>query len=266
MDIFEAIVLALVQGFTEFLPISSSAHLILVPRFMGWADQGLAFDVAVHFGTLMAVLWFFHEEVWAIACAWCAALVGRAHDATNARLGWAILVATVPVVLAGVAFEDVIETSLRSPLVIATTTAVFGVLLWVADLHKKEVSDEHQISIRQALLIGLAQVLALIPGTSRSGITITAGLALGLSRSAAARFSFLLAIPAIAGAALLKTVDLVVSPDPVEWLPMGVGLVVAATSAYLCIKVFLGVIGRIGMLPFMLYRLLLAGYLFWVFR
>lgn len=265
MDFIEAIVLALVQGLTEFLPISSSAHLILVPQILGWPDQGLAFDVAVHLGTLLAVLWFFHEEVWDVARAWCAALVGREHDPVDARLGWAILIATIPAVLAGAFFENDIETRLRSPLVIATTTALFGVLLWLADLHKKEVSDEHQVGLGVAFLIGLAQALALIPGTSRSGITITAGLALGLSRRAAARFSFLLAMPAIAGAALLETVELAGSPEPVDWGPIGVGLVVAAISAYFCIKAFLGAIDRIGMLPFMIYRLLLAGFLFWMF-
>lgn len=265
MDLVAATILALVQGLTEFLPISSSAHLILAPRLLGWADQGLAFDVAVHLGTLFAVLWFFHHEVIAIARAWLGVALGRAHDRREARLGVAIVVASFPVVVAGLLFEDLIETSLRSALVIATTTAVFGVLLWVADLHKKEVTDEHQLSIRTALLIGIAQALALIPGTSRSGITITAGLALGLSRRAAARFSFLLAIPAIAGAALLETVDLVGSPAPVDWLPLAVAVAVAAASAYVCIKLFLGAIDRIGMLPFMLYRLALSGFLFWVF-
>jgi len=265
LDLIEAIVLALVQGLTEFLPISSSAHLILVPRILGWVDQGLAFDVAVHFGTLMAVLWFFRDEVSAILRGWFAALFRREHDRNDARLGWAIIVATIPVVLAGFLFEDFIATQLRSPLIIAATTAVFGVALWIADLHKKEISDEHQLLIGYALLIGLAQTLALIPGTSRSGITITAGLALGLSRRAAARFSFLLALPAIAGAALLETVELLASPTSVDAAPLLVGLVVAAMSAYACINVFLGAIDRIGMLPFMIYRLLLAGLLIWLF-
>jgi undecaprenyl-diphosphatase len=261
----EAFVLAFVQGLTEFLPISSSAHLILLPRLAGWADQGLAFDVAVHLGTLAAVLWFFHDEVLAILRAWFAALVRREHDYDDARLGSAILVATLPVVVAGFAFEDFVESQLRSPLVIAATTALFGVLLWLADLHKKELADERALGIRTALLIGLAQALALIPGTSRSGITITAGLALGLSRTAAARFSFLLAMPAIAGAALLETVELAGAPEPVDWGPLLAGLGVAAASAYACIRAFLGVIDRVGMLPFMIYRLLLAGFLWWVF-
>ena len=265
MNFIEAIVLAIAQGLTEFLPISSSAHLILMPRLLGWNDEGLAFDVAVHFGTLLAVLWYFRGEVRDILSACVAALIGRPHDRNDARLGWELIVATLPIVFAGFLFEDFIETQLRSPLVIATTTALFGVLLWVADLHKKEVSDERRVGFSIALLIGLAQVLALIPGTSRSGITITAALALGLSRSAAARFSFLLSMPAIAGAATLETAKLLDSPVPVDWAIMLVGLLVAAVSAYICIRLFLGVIDRIGMLPFMLYRLLLAGFLFWVF-
>jgi undecaprenyl-diphosphatase len=167
--------------------------------------------------------------------------------------------------VAGFLLEDFVETELRSPLVIALATAFFGVLLWVADLRRNSVDNEHKISLLMALLIGCAQVLALIPGTSRSGITITAGLGLGLSRQAAARFSFLISMPAIAGAAVLETFGLVQSPDPVPWTPMLVGLLVAAISAYFCIRLFLNVIDRIGMLPFMLYRLLLAAILMVVF-
>jgi len=265
LELFAAIVLALVQGLTEFLPISSSAHLILVPQLLGWPDQGLAFDVAVHLGTLLAVLGYFHREVTAIAYSWAGALFGRPGNRIDAHLGWMIIVATIPVVVAGLLFEDFVSTQLRSPLVIATTTAVFGVALWIADLRRKNVVDEHNIGLVIALLIGFAQVLALIPGTSRSGITMTVGLAVGLSRETAARFSFLIAMPTIAGAALLETKELLESPVPVPWLALVVGLVVAAVSAYACIRLFLGVIERIGMLPFMLYRLGLAAVLFWVF-
>jgi undecaprenyl-diphosphatase len=265
LDLVAATILALVQGLTEFLPISSSAHLILAPRLFGWTDQGLAFDVAVHLGTLIAVLWFFHAEIAAIARAWLDAALGREYDRREARLGLAIVVASLPVIVAGLAFEDLIATRLRSPLVIATTTALFGVLLWAADLHKKEVHDEHKLHLGTALLIGVAQALALIPGTSRSGITITAGLALGLSRSAAARFSFLLAIPAIAGASLFETIEIVGSSVPVDWTAITVAVVVAAASAYVCIRLFLGAIDRIGMVPFMLYRLVLSAFLFWIF-
>jgi len=265
LDIWAAFVLALVQGLTEFLPISSSAHLILVPQILGWPDQGLAFDVAVHLGTLFAVFWFFHREVIDIATATLSSVFGRTHDKTNAHLGWAIVVATVPVVLAGFLLEDFVETQLRSPAVIAIATAFFGVLLWVADLRRNSVDDEHKITLFMALLIGIAQVLALIPGTSRSGITITAGLGLGLSRETAARFSFLMSMPAIAGAATLETYELIQSPDSVPWSLMTMGMLVAAISAYVCIKLFLSAIERIGMLPFMLYRLLLAAILMVVF-
>ncbi len=265
MELFAAIVLALVQGLTEFLPISSSAHLILVPKLLGWPDQGLIFDVAVHLGTLLAVLAYFRREVVDIAVSWLGSLSGRTHSQADARLGWMIIVASIPVVLAGFLLKDIVGTQLRSPLVIATATAVFGILLWMADLRRKKVTDEHNIGLVIALIIGFAQVLALIPGTSRSGITMTAGLYLGLSRQTAARFSFLISMPAIAGAAILETIELLQSAAPVAWLPMGIGLLLSAASAYLCIRLFLGAIERIGMLPFMLYRLVLAGVLFWVF-
>ena len=265
LDLFAAIVLALVQGLTEFLPISSSAHLILVPQIFGWQDQGLAFDVAVHFGTLLAVFWYFRQEVVAILSAWFGSLAGRTHDAGDAHLGWLIIVATLPVGLAGVLFSDFIANELRSPLIIATATAVFGVALWVADLRAKDVADEHQIGFRMAFLIGLAQMVALVPGTSRSGITIAAGLALGVSRQSAARFSFLISMPTIFGAGIFELFELLESTSPVPWLEIFAGLLVSAVSAYLCIRLFLQIFERIGMLPFMLYRLALAAILFYVF-
>jgi len=236
-----------------------------VPKLLGWPDQGLAFDVAVHLGTLLAVFAYFYREVVAIAVAWVGSLIGRSHNPVDARLGWMIIIATLPVIVAGLMFEDLVSTQLRAPLVIATATAVFGVALWGADLCRKNVTDEHNIGLKIALLIGFAQVLALVPGTSRSGITMTAGLLLGLSRETAARFSFLLSMPTIAGAAVLETGELLQSPASVPWLSLAVGLVLAAISAYFCIRLFLGVIERIGMLPFMLYRLALAGVLFWAF-
>lgn len=265
METLQATILALVQGLTEFLPISSSAHLILVPQLLGWPDQGLAFDVAVHLGTLIAVFWFFRDEVIAIVSAWLRSIARRQHEPNDARLAWAIIVATLPVVLAGFFLEDFVESQLRSPLVIASATAIFGVLLWFADLRRKNITDEHAVSLFIALLVGLAQVLALVPGTSRSGITITAGLFLGLSRQAACRFSSLIAMPAIGGAAVLEFYALLHSSEPVAWDVLVFGLMVAAISAYLCIKLFLQVVEKIGMLPFMLYRLVLAAVLFLLF-
>lgn len=265
MDFLQAFILALIQGITEFLPISSSAHLILVPRFLDWPDQGLAFDVAVHLGTLLAVLWYFRRELLAIVTAWLAGLLGREHDAGQARLGWALLLATLPLIVAGPLLAGYVETVLRSPLVIAASTAFFGLLLWVADRRPDQVSLDTGITLRMALVVGLAQVLALIPGTSRSGITMTAGLALGLDRTTAARFSFLLSIPAIAGAAVFELADLVASPAPVDWGLLGTGLLVAAVSAWLCIKAFIAFVERIGMLPFVVYRLVLALILVYAF-
>lgn len=264
MSYFEAIVLAIVQGLTEFLPISSSAHLILVPRFLGWADQGLAFDVAVHLGSLLAVCLYFRGEILSVARAWFGSLARPGSLEPEARFGWFILLATIPVGLAGLLLHDVIDTYLRSPLVIAGSTAVFGVLLWVAD-RRAGARDEHTLTLGMALLIGCAQAVALIPGTSRSGITITAGLALGLSRQAAARFSFLLAIPVITLAALLEIRNLLDASVAVQWDVIVLGTVCSAVAAYLCIRVFLQLLERISMLPFMLYRLILAAIIVVVF-
>ncbi|TFG81971.1 MAG: undecaprenyl-diphosphate phosphatase [Chromatiales bacterium] len=255
---FSAIVLAIVQGLTEFWPISSSAHLILVPRFMGWADQGLAFDVALHFGTLLAVMVYFRREMLAVPHAMLLQVFGRPHSVADARLGWAVALATVPAGIAGLLFKDFVEAQLRWPLLIAGTTAFYGVLLWVADSRRGVVSDERELTLGKALVVGCAQALALIPGTSRSGITITASLFLGLSREAATRFSFLMSIPVILLASLLEGYHLATTTAPVAWDLLGVGVLVAALTAYFCIAVMLRVVGRIGMAPFAIYRLLLA--------
>jgi len=264
MDILHAVVLALVQGLTEFLPISSSAHLILVPALLGWEDQGLAFDVAVHFGTLSAVVAYFRRELRGMAVAWAESLRTRNPD-EEARLAWAVLLATVPLGMAGLLFHDLISTQLRSPLVIATTTILFGLALWYADVKGVQTRCEYRMGAWRVAAVAFAQVLALIPGTSRSGATITAGLLVGLDRKAAARFSFLLSVPAISMAALYETKNLVEATDPVDWQAIGIGVVLSGLSAYLCIHYFLKLLDRVGMLPFVLYRLLLGVVLFAVF-
>jgi undecaprenyl-diphosphatase len=264
MDSLNAILLALLQGFTEFLPISSSAHLILLPRLLGWEDQGLAFDVAVHVGTLSAVVLYFRRELVPMAQDWLRSLVTRENTA-NSRLAWAVLWGTVPVGLAGLAFKGYIETNLRSELVIAATTIGFGLLLWLADARGRGQRDEYSLRISDIVIIGVAQALALIPGTSRSGITMTAGLMLGLSREGAARFSFLLSIPVITLAGMMLTLDLVKQPAAVDWGAMIIGLVTSAITAYLCIHYFLKLLERIGMLPFVIYRLLLGALLVYLF-
>lgn len=263
MDIVQIIVLALVQGLTEFLPISSSAHLILVPMLTNWQDQGLAFDVAVHAGTLAAVVFYFRREVSRMFMQWFGSLAGQ--HTPDSRLAWAVLIGTIPVGLAGLLFKDVIELHLRSPLVIATTTIVFGLLLWVADRKQHTPKDEYAIGIKLALIIGVAQAVALIPGTSRSGITITAALLLGLSRKASARFSFLLSIPVIVLAGGFEAMDYLSVANINDAGDLLIGAVVSAVSAYLCIHYFLKLLDTISMLPFVIYRLILGVFLFALF-
>lgn len=264
MDLFQIALLALVQGLTEFLPISSSGHLVLVPAFLGWEDQGLAFDVAVHVGSLLAVLAYFRRDLLAMLVAWLRTFRGGALKG-DARLAWAVIAGTVPAGLVGLLFKDTVEMYLRSPQVIAAATAGFGVLLWVADRFGAKRRGEYALRVVDVLVIGAMQALALIPGTSRSGITITAGLLVGLSREGASRFSFLLAIPLIAVAGAIQTMDLFQAPVPVDWAALGLGTALSAIAAFACIHAFLKVVERIGMLPFAIYRLLLAGVIFAVF-
>ena len=264
MDNVQAVILALVQGLTEFLPISSSAHLILVPVLVDWPDQGLAFDVAVHFGTLSAVILYFRHQLSAMARAWFGSLGSRYPD-QEARLAWAVLLGTVPLGLSGLLLHDVVETYLRSPLVIAAATILFGLLLWYADARGPQTRCEYRLSAGRVAVIAFAQALALIPGTSRSGITITAGLLVGLDRKAAARFSFLLSIPAILMAAGYEGSKLLGGDHPVQWTPILLGVSVSAISAYACIHYFLKLLDRMGMLPFVGYRLVLGAVLLWLY-
>ncbi|TVZ38513.1 undecaprenyl-diphosphatase [Alteromonadaceae bacterium 2753L.S.0a.02] len=261
MDLIHVVFLALIQGITEFLPISSSAHLILPKEILGWPDQGLAFDVAVHVGTLVAVMVYFRKEIADILVGWFASLCGRGTD-HNGQLGWYIIAATVPAAVFGLLMDNFIETHLRSTHVIAITTIVFGVLLWVADKRATQQKQLRDMVLLTALVIGFAQAVALIPGTSRSGITITAALLLGFSRGDAARFSFLLSIPVILLSGGYKGLQLLLSPVAVDWLAISVGVGLSAISAYICIHYFLNFINRIGMLPFVIYRLVLGALLF----
>lgn len=263
MDIIQVVVLALVQGLTEFLPISSSAHLILVPVISDWPDQGLAFDVAVHAGTLIAVVMYFRRELKKMFVEWFGSLKG--NHTPDSRLAWAVLFGTIPVGLAGLLFKDFIGDNLRTPLVIATTTIIFGVLLWFADQNKKMTRDEHGLKWKDVLIIGVAQAISLIPGTSRSGITITAALMLGLNRQAAARFSFLLSIPVIVLAGGVETLDYmeVASTQDINYLI--IGALISALSAYACIHYFLKLLEKINMTPFVVYRMVLGVVLFAMF-
>lgn len=260
MTIFEIIILAIIQGITEFLPISSSAHLILPSEILGWNNQGLAFDVAVHVGSLLAVMIYFRQDIGRMLLAW----LSRGFSQTqtdDSKLAWWVIIATIPAVIAGFAGKAFIEEYARSALVIACTTIGFGLLLWYAD--KKAVLSKTitELSWKNALVIGFAQALALIPGTSRSGITMTAGLMMGLDRESTARFSFLLSIPVILGAGLLATLDLLSTPEAVDWNALFYGAALSFVSAYACIYLFLSWISRIGMLPFVIYRLILGAVL-----
>jgi len=260
LDLLQIILLAVVQGLTEFLPISSSAHLILVPLLLGWPDQGLAFDVAVHVGSLIAVVFYFRLEVGQMLKAWFKSLAGGGSS-RDSKLAWWIIIATIPAVIFGFIFKGLIESELRSPWVIAVTTIVFGLLLWVGDRSSHKNRSEHELGLKDVLVIGLFQAIALIPGTSRSGITITAGLLLGMSRRAAARFSFLLSMPLIFASGSLQTLDLVQSSLEIDWMALILAIVLSAISAGLCIHYFLKLIDGIGMLPFVIYRLLLGAFL-----
>jgi len=262
MDIIQAIALALLQGLTEFLPISSSAHLILLPVLFGWEDQGLAFDVAVHVGTLAAVVAFYRKDLVQIITAWSRSVVGKGMT-DDARLAWYVVLGTIPVGLVGITLPDVVETVLRSPLVIAAATLVFAFLLWFAEKRAKEVRST--ITLLDAVIIGLFQAIALIPGTSRSGITITAGLMTGLRREHAARFSFLLSIPVIALAGMVKGLELYKTAEPVQWDLILIGTSLSAGVAYLSIGWFLKLLSKVGMMPFVYYRLILGIFLFSVF-
>lgn len=262
MDWLQLTALALIQGLTEFLPISSSAHLILPNALLGWPDQGLAFDVAVHVGTLMAVIWAFRHDIGRLIRGWGGQFLPASHssDPEAIQLGWAVIVATIPACVAGLLLDDWIELHLRSAAVIGWATLVFGVLLGWADRFTG-TRQLTQMTLKAALLIGLFQALALIPGTSRSGITITAALLLGFSRQDGARFSFLLSIPLIIAAGLFKGIELCEAGEQAHWLDMVWGIVLSFLSAWVCIRLFLHWLDRIGMMPFVLYRLCLSGIL-----
>lgn len=261
MTYFESFILALIQGLTEFLPISSSAHLILPSAVLGWEDQGLAFDVAVHVGTLAAVMIYFRREVVTLLRAFFGSIFNRVHN-KESKLAWMIVLATIPACIFGLLMKDIIEIYLRSAWVIATTTIIFGLLLWWVDRNAPLLDDEYQAGWKKALFIGVAQAMAMIPGTSRSGATITAALYLGFTREAAARFSFLMSIPIIMLAGGYLGLKLVVSGEPVHMGLLLTGVVTSFFSAYFCIHFFLKMISKMGMTPFVIYRLILGVGLF----
>ncbi len=263
-NIYQAIILAIIQGLTEFLPVSSSAHLILVPQLLGWTDQGLAFDVAIHVGTLCSVILYFRHELKLMIIDWCNNIIGK-KATKNSRLAWAIGFGTIPAGIAGLLFNHWIETYLRSTLVIAITTIFFGILLGIATIIAKQKRDEYQLQTKDIITIGCAQAIALIPGTSRSGITLTAGLFTGLTRNAAARYSFLLSIPIILLSGIFMTYKVYTQHAVINPAALITGFLVAAVSGYLCIDIFLKLLQRFGVMPFVIYRIILGIVLLAVF-
>ena len=256
MELTHLIILGLIQGLTEFLPVSSSAHLILLPELVGWDDQGIVYDIAVHAGSLGAVVLYFRKDIQDLLRGWLATLGW--HDSEKNYLLWYLALATIPVGLAGLLLHDFVATSLRNPQVIATASIVFGLILWWADKFGQHTRTQAGINWRDALIVGFAQALAIIPGTSRSGITITAGLMLGMDRHSASRFSFLLAIPVIILATGYETYKLSSGQVDIDWISLITVTVVAFVSAFLAIHYFLKLLDRTGMLPYVIYRVILG--------
>jgi len=258
MTEWQLAILALIQGFTEFLPVSSSAHLILPSQLLGWPDQGLAVDIAVHVGSLFAVVAYYRKDVSVMALGSWQTLVDHAWNPAS-RLVALLVLATLPAVAAGLLLGSLVEEGARSALLIGVNTLLFAAVLALADWRgRRNGNDLLEISIVFALLLGCAQAVAIFPGVSRSGITISAGLLLGLGYLSAARFSFLMSIPVIAAAGCYKVVQLLGSPDPVVWRELLLAAVLSAVTAYAAIAIFLRFLARVGLMPFVWYRIVLG--------
>jgi undecaprenyl-diphosphatase len=261
VSVFEAIVLGLVQGITEFLPISSTAHLRIVPALAGWEDPGAAFTAVTQLGTMAAVLLYFRSDLWRIARAWLRSLRDRStRRDTDARLGWYILLGTIPIGIFGLAFKDQIETGARDLYLIATALIVLGLVLLVAEKVGTRDRSMEQLTARDGVALGFAQTLALVPGVSRSGATITAGLFLGLERPSAARFSFLLSVPAVVLSGLLELAS-IASGEEGEHVGAGalaLATLLAFVSGYAAIAFLLRFLATHSTVVFVVYRVALG--------
>jgi len=259
MGWLEALVLGIVQGLTEFLPISSSAHQSIVGQFFGGEDPGAAFTAITQLGTEAAVIIYFRHDLSRIIRSWWLALVGRIpRDDPDARMGWLVIIGSMPIVILGLLFQDAIDTSLRNLWITTAMLGGFGLVIGVVDRLARNARPITDLTWPHGILFGLAQSLALIPGVSRSGATITAGLALGYTRVAAARYSFLLAIPAVVGSGFFKLADIADDPQPAAWGPIALATVVAFVIGYAVIAWLLRYISTHNFTPFVLYRLALA--------
>lgn len=262
MELLQAFILGMVQGLGEFLPISSSAHLILTPWIFGWPDQGLSFDVALHWGTLVAVVAYFRQDLWLLIKGFISSLSKTKRDFENniyQKLSWLLLLATIPAAIFGKLLESRVETTFRNPLLIAVTLSVVGIILYLVDRYGAKVKSLTHVSWLNSLLIGLGQAVAVIPGISRSGATMIAGLAQGLKREDAAKFSFLMSIPIILGAGLLKLPDIAEIKNHAQ---LAVGFVSSAVFGFLAIKYMLRYIAKRSFAVFTVYRLALAVLIF----
>ena len=262
MNVFQAIVLGTVQGLTEFLPVSSTAHLIIIPKLLGWEDPGLTFDVALHLGTLVALLLFFWKDWVELIQSGLANTPGRGRD----PLFWYIVLATIPGGIAGLLFEKKADRDLRDLRIIAAALILLALVLVIAELKGRKRKELGQISMSDAVVVGCAQALAIVPGVSRSGVTITAGLFRGMRREAAARFSFLLSTPLIAGAAAKKTLEIVKEGLPhSEVVPFIAGIIASAIVGILAIKILLKFLQSHSTFVFIYYRIALGIGLYWAF-
>jgi len=261
MTLIQIIVLSLIQGLTEFLPVSSSAHLILGSKIFNWPDQGLVFDVATHLGTLLAVLVYFRKDICNMVKPWFGTGKG---DRISRQLGLTLIVASIPAIVAGGLLHGWVESTLRDTRIIAFSTIGFGLLLWWADVRFARSKLMQDMNMKSGIMIGLAQMLALVPGTSRSGITITMGRLLGFNEDSAARFSFLLSIPIIAAAGTYGVLRMLLYDAPIDWFQFGLAVVLSALAGWLCIAAFLALLRRVGLLPFVVYRLALGVGLLWI--
>jgi undecaprenyl-diphosphatase len=261
MGWIEAVVLGVVQGLTEFLPISSSAHLRLVGEVFGWDDPGAAFTAITQIGTEAAVLLFFRREIGRIIVAWLGSLAGRRKGDPDARMGWLIIIGSIPIVVLGLLFQDQIETTLRDLRIVATALVAFSLILYWADRVGAKKRGLADLTVPHGIGFGLAQAMALIPGVSRSGGTITMGLFLGYSRSAAARYSFLLAVPAVLGSGFFQGYEALtgdVAGEGVSWAPTILATVIAFGVGLTVIAWLLRYLDRGSFTPFVVYRVLLG--------
>ena len=260
IDLLKAVVLGIIQGLTEFLPISSSAHLRIFPELFGWGDPGAAFTAVIQIGTELAVLIYFRKDIWRIGSAWVRSLFQPEYRGTlDSRMGWFIIVGSLPIVVLGVLLKDVIERDFRNLWIIGTTLIVLGIILGIADRVGRTDRPLGKITLKDAVLMGAAQALALIPGVSRSGATISMGRFLGFEREAATRFAFLLAIPAVVGAGLFELKEIPHGHNDFGWGPTITATVVSFVVGYAAIAWLLRYVSTKSYTPFVVYRILLGA-------